>query len=181
MKTNEASRNHVARLAILLLLTIASPLCPAAAQNPAGGMPIPYQGEPGLKVDPNSSLKVEVDLVQTNELGLTEKGIRQLCARRLKEAGIPVVPDTSTAQTNTLYFNVNVTQDSVAVTMAFAKLMVSVIGSERFLRRATTWTFNVVGEHRNSADIVQAGMVNAFDRFVTEYIRVNGSQTQGAE
>jgi hypothetical protein len=168
---------------LLLCSLVASTvlISPAAAQARTGRILGQYSPDPGLRVEPNAPLKVEVDLVQTNEIGLTERGIRQMCAARLIEAGIPVMPDSSTAQTNTLYFNVNVSQDSVAITMAFAKLVVTAIGSEKFLRRTTTWTDSIVGEHRNSLDIVQPGLLNAFDHFVSEYLRANGAQAQIGE
>ncbi len=134
--------------------------------------------DPGLQVNPNSTLKVEVDLVQTVDLGLTEKSVLRLCKTRLKEAGIPLEPDSATARGNILFFNVNVTQDSVDVTMAFAKLLATTIGQEKFLRRATTWTDNIAGLHRGSLDILQAGLRNALDRFVTEYLRANAPSAQ---
>ncbi len=136
---------------------------------------------PGLQVDQGSTLKVEIDLVQTAELGLTERSVLSLCKTRLKEAGIPLEPDSATARGNILFFNVNVTQDSVSVTMAFAKLMSTTIGQEKFLRRATTWTDNIAGLHRGSLDILQAGLRNALDRFVTEYLRANAASAQAAE
>ena len=166
-------------LAALLLFLCGGVLMKAEAQQRATRILIqPTPPDPGLRVNPNSTMKVEIDLVQTIDLGLTERSVLRLCQTRLKEAGIPLEPDSATARGNILFFNVNVNQDSVSVTMAFAKLLATTIGQEKFLRRATTWTDNVAGLHRGSLDILQAGLRNALDRFVTEYLRANAASAQ---
>ncbi len=178
MKTSTVPGKYTPLIVFIFLFAAALPMRADAQQRVLIPVTPP---NPGLQVDPGSTMKVEVDLVQTLELGLTEKSILSLCERRLREAGIPLDPDSARARGNILFFNVNVNQDSVDVTMAFAKLMTTTIGEEKFLRRATTWTDNISGLHRGSLDILQAGLRNALDRFVTEYLRANAAAAQAGE
>ncbi len=171
------------KLLVLFLVFVALLAVPSKSNAQGSGRSIYPQSlpDPGLKTNQKTPLEIEVDLVQTEEIGLTEGSIRRICESRLREARIPLLPDSSSVPSNILYLNVDVSQDSITVAVAFAKLIVTTVGNKKFGHRATTWTENLAGLHRKSADIAQAGIRNALDQFVSEYLRANPDLVNGDE